>query len=96
MREYNAPMSGAQIASELGISKQAVSHTIRKSMNAMYRHILKKGMADSPFEAILVLMMVLGVENNNMTDIKQFLKLFDKRIIERVKMEAIKTYHIEE
>jgi hypothetical protein len=71
-----------------------VSYTIRKAMGKMYHHMLEDGTADSPFTAILSLMTVLGVNNSDITDIQQFLKMFDKKIIKDVTEEALDTYNI--
>lgn len=94
MTEYNRPLNGAEIARKLDISRQAVSYTIRKSMGKLYRHILDDGIADSPFNAILSLMVILGVNNSDITDIQAFLKMFDKDIIKEVTDEAKKVYNI--
>jgi len=92
--EHTTPLSGAEISREMDISRQAVSYTIRKAMDKMYRHILDVDIADTPFSAILALMVVLGVNNSDNTDIQQFLKMFDKDIINEVTEEALKTYNI--
>lgn len=94
MTEYTTPMSGAQIAREMNITRQAVSYTIRKSMGKLYHHVLDNKLADGPFNTILYLMITLGVTNSDINDIQQFLKLFDKKIIAEVKEEASKMYNI--
>jgi hypothetical protein len=92
--EFNQPLNGAQIARELDISRQAVSYTIRKSMGKMYHFVLDDGIADSPFTAILALMVCLGVNNSDISDVRVFLKMFDKDIIKEVTEEAELTYNI--
>lgn len=92
--EYNTPMNGAEIARELGISRQAVSYSLRKSMNKMYHYVMSNDMANTPFDAILVLMSVLGVSNSCVSDIEKFLKLFDKSIVNQVKADASSRYNI--
>jgi len=92
--EYEKPLNGAEIARKIGISRQAVSYTIRKSMSKMYDHIIDEGIAESPFQAVTALMVVLGVSTSDNSDIQQFLKMFDKRIIDAVTAEALEKYNI--
>lgn len=94
--KYDPPLNGAEIARELDISRQAVSYSIRKSMRKMYQYILDKEIADTPFTAVLALMVVLGVNNSDNGDIQQFLRLFDKDIVDAVVEEARMTYNIRE
>lgn len=96
MTEYDRPMNGAEISRELGISRQAVSYTLRRAMGKLYNHMLTDGTADTPFNAILALMGILGVNNSDINDIQQFLKMFDKKIIEEVTEEARKSFNIRE
>ncbi|MCK5020738.1 MAG: hypothetical protein KAS32_27200 [Candidatus Peribacteraceae bacterium] len=95
MMEYNVPMNGADIARELGISRQAVSCRVRGSMKKMYRFVLDEKIADTPFQAIIALMGILGVTNSDVGDVQQFLKMFDKDIIADVTKEALSTYNIQ-
>ena len=88
------PMSGAEIADKLGISRQAVSYSLRKSMKKMYHRVLQDGIAETPFQAILSLMEALKVDSNSVDDVKVFLKLFDKDIIDSVTEEATRTYKV--
>ena len=87
-------MSGAEIADKLGISRQAVSYSLRKSMKKMYHRVLQDGIAETPFQAILSLMEALNVDSNSVDDVKVFLKLFDKDIIDSVTEEATRTYKV--
>ena len=95
-KQYNTPMSGADIAKELKITRQAVSYTIHKSMKKMYNHVLSSGMADTPFQAVLCLMVSLGVNNSDIKDVRQFIKMFDKDVIAEVEAEAKEVYNIRE
>ena len=91
---YNTPMNGSQIAEQLGISRQSVSYSIRRSMKKLYKKVISMGLADRPFDAVLVLMDVLNVGNKDESDIKNFLKLFDKKTIDSVMEDARKSYNI--
>jgi predicted DNA binding protein len=89
------PMNGTQIAKKLGITRQAVSCSIRKSMRKMYHRVLNDGIADTPFQAVVVLMGMLNVSSNSITDIKVFLKMFDKDIIDSVTKDASREYNVD-
>ena len=90
------PLNGSQIGVELGISRQAVSYSIRKSMMKMYKEIIKKGWADpnSPFDVVLVLMEVLGVDGGNTDDVADFVKLLDKKTQKAVREDAVSKYNV--
>lgn len=91
---YETPLNGAEIAREMDISRQAVSYAIRKSMRKMYQYVLDEKIAETPFSAVLAMMIMLGVNNSDNSDIQQFLKMFDKDIVNKVKEEAESTYNI--
>jgi predicted transcriptional regulator len=92
MRQLN----GSEIAKELGISRQAVSYSIRKSMGKMYGYILSSKIADTPFQAILSLMIMLGMNHSDVKEVEKFVNMFDKKIIDDVKKEAMALYNIKE
>ncbi len=91
--EMHKPMNGSEIARELGMTRQAVSYSIRKSMKKMYRRVINLGLAEKPFQVILVLMESLNI-NHNVEDIKEFVKLFDEDTIKLVMDDARKTYNV--
>jgi transcriptional regulator with XRE-family HTH domain len=88
----NKPLNGAEIARELGITRQAVSYSIRKSMSKMYKYILLNNLANTPFDAILSLMTILDINNGNVDDIRGFINLFDKSIRKEIEKDAILIY----
>ena len=88
-------MNGSEIAKTMGISRQAVSYSLRKSMRKMYHHVLNGDLAESPFQAVITLMGMLGVDSNSVDDVKTFLKLFDQDIIDSVTQDAAMTYKID-
>jgi hypothetical protein len=90
--DYNHPMNGAEIAREIGITRQAVSYTLRKSMIKMYHTVIDKGWAESPFEAVIVLMSILNVNKGDMKDIQEFISLFSLDIQNDVKNDALEKY----
>ena len=88
------PMNGSQIAKELGISRQAVSFALRKAILKMYNEVLKQGYADSPFDAVYTLMVMLGLNKGDIEDISEFISLFPKNIQNSFKIDASKIYNI--
>jgi len=88
----NTPMNGAEIAREIGITRQAVSYALRRSMAKMYKFVLDQGWAESPFEAIIILMKILNVNNGSTKDVNDFLSLFNLDIQEEVKKDALNRY----
>lgn len=90
----DGPMNGSEIAKRLGISRQAVSYSIRKSMGKLYDKVWDMKLASSPFDAVVVLMSVLNVDYGSVEDVVEFTKLFDEKIISKVKADALSRYHI--
>ena len=86
----NTPLNGSQIAGNLGISRQAVSYSLRKSMGKLYKEVIRKGWVEdnSPFEVILSLMTILGVHNGSVDDVTDFIKLFSSDIQKSVRIDA--------
>jgi hypothetical protein len=93
--EMRNPMNGSEIAKSLGMSRQAVSYSIRKSMKKMYKRVINLGMADSPFDATLVLMGVLNINSNSISDTKEFLNLFDDDTQKLIVDDAKNKYNIQ-
>jgi len=91
--EKQKPMNGSEIARELGMTRQAISYSIRKSMKKLYKRVINLGLAEKPFQVILVLMESLNI-NSNVEDLKEFIKLFDDDIIKLVMDDARKTYNV--
>jgi predicted transcriptional regulator len=87
-------LNGSEIARKLGMTRQAVSYSIRKSMKKLYKRVVNLGLAEKPFDVILVLMEILNVSSNSLSDLKEFLKLFDDDIMKLVINDAKNTYNI--
>jgi len=64
-------MTGAEIAKELGISRQAVSNTLKRAMKKVYIEA-KKLEKWSPFEAAVALSQMFGQD----ADLNKFFRLF--------------------
>ena len=74
------PMSGEEIAQELGITRQAVSNLLKRAMRKCYRNILHTYPDLSPVAASILLMkwleMVGDVEFKDFNEVKKFNRLF--------------------
>lgn len=88
------PKNGSEIAKELGMTRQAVSVSIRKSMKKMYKRVLTLGLANTPFQAALVLMEALNINSNSPADLKEFMRLFDKDTMRSITEDAKRIYNI--
>jgi len=80
-------LSGAEIARELGISRQAVSNTLKRAMKKAYQEARK--LEDwSPFEAAVALAQMFGQTN----DLGKFFKLFPPDIRKEIENDAKEKY----
>jgi DNA-binding transcriptional regulator LsrR (DeoR family) len=82
-------MTGAEIGKELGITRQAVSNTLKRAMKKVFIE-MKKETGGSDFEVAVSLMIGLGVEDS---DAKNFFKLFPPDIRKKIEDSANETLH---
>jgi predicted transcriptional regulator len=82
-------MTGAEIGKELGITRQAVSNTLKRAMKKFFLE-LKKEIGGSDFEVAVSMMIGLGVED---TDANNFFKLFPPDIRKKIEDSANETLH---
>lgn len=78
-------MTGSEVARELNVSRQTVSDATKRGLGKMFKSVMARGIADDPFEAMIVLMEVCNVSTGTMKDVTQFVSLFPKDIQDRVK-----------
>lgn len=91
MQEYNTrAMSGSEVARELGISRQAVSQTLRRTMGKLYKLVLERGYEDTPTGAVMFLQNMLNVSEED--DVRDFYDLFPPRIQKQIHEDAIKQF----
>lgn len=83
--DFIQPKSGSEVARDLNITRQTVSATTKRALGKMYSTVLKKGLADNPFDAMLVLMAMCNISNGVTEDVAYFLNLFPKEIQKEVK-----------
>lgn len=77
-------MSGADIAKELGISRQAVSNTLKRAMKKVYAEA-RKLEKWSPFEAAVALAVMFGQQDN---ELNKFFKLFPPDVRKEIEADA--------
>lgn len=82
--EISEQMSGAAIAKELGISRQAVSNTLKRAMKKAYIEARKIDKS-SPFEAAVILSQIF---DEGEEDLKKFFKLFPPDIRKEIEADA--------
>ena len=88
--DIDRPMSGTEIAKKLGITRQAVSNTLKRSMAKAYQ-AMKKEDKTEPFETAVNMMIGLGINlNADKMEIKKFFKLFPPDIRKAIEMDAKK------
>ena len=86
------PMTGSEIADELGISRQAVSQSLKKSMKKIYRQVKKLRLAEEPFEIVLIMMEVFNVNKASKQDVEEFYCLFPKDLQNDIRKNAKEIY----
>ena len=79
--------TGAEIAKELGISRQAVSNTLKRAMKKMFIQMVKENPDQSEFDIAVSLQIGLGVDD---VDVKKFFKLFPPDIRKKIEASAKK------
>ena len=76
--------TGADIARELGITRQAVSSTLKRAMKKAYMEA-RKIENWSPFEAAVAMSIMFGQQNEN---VNKFFKLFPPDIRKEIEADA--------
>lgn len=84
------PMNGQEIADKLGITRSAVSQTLKRALTKVYE-ITKKDLADDPFDAAVTMATMFNPEVSvDSTDLKDFFKLFPPKIRKEIEESALK------
>ena len=78
-------MTGAEIAKELGITRQAVSNTLKRAMKKMFLAMKKENPDMSDFDVAVSLQVGLGVDD---VDVKKFFKLFPPDVRKKIEASA--------
>lgn len=83
--------SQAEISRELNCTRANVGQSLRRSIQKIYKNILKENLANSPFEAFEFLTGFLNLYGEE--DINEFFKTMPKNMQEEIKNDA-KTRHM--
>ena len=79
--------TGAEIAKELGISRQAVSQTLKRAMAKVYVETKKVEKGWGPFEVAAAMSIMFNVDEVEMS---KFFKLFPPKIRKEIEDDAVK------
>jgi predicted transcriptional regulator len=80
---FMGPMTGAEIARNMGITRQAVSMTLKIAMEKVYYNVQDLGLAENPVDAVLYMREWFNITNTE--EIRDFFQLFPKPIQEEIR-----------
>ena len=83
-------MSQAEISRELNCTRANVGQCLKRSINKMYKNIMKEKLAESPFEAFEYLTGFLDLTAED--DINEFFRTMPKELQEEIKNDAKTRY----
>lgn len=83
----NKPMSGAEIAKELGVTRQAVSNTLKRTLDKLHKAVKKDHPEFDNFDAAVSIMEFLDVEES---ETAKFFKLFPPKTRSKIEEDAKK------
>jgi len=87
----NIPKTGAEIAKELGITRQAVSNTLKRAMGKAFEVMKKENKDMDAFE--VAAMMAMGWDAaNTVAEMKKFFTLFPPAVRKEIETAAAKRY----
>lgn len=89
MGGFQRPMTGAQIARELGITRQAVSNNLKRAMSKVYAEVRKTEKSWGPFEVAVAMSQMFGVEQDSPEELKKFFKLFPPKLRKEIETDAV-------
>lgn len=78
-------MTGAEIGRELGITRQAVSNTLKRALGKIYNELLKQHKDWTPLDAAVSIALYL---DRGEEDMKKFFKLFPPKIRKEIEADA--------
>ena len=85
-------MTGSEIARHLGITRQAVSQSLKSAMRKIYFTVMSDPETDSPFDAAMSIMSILGQETCGKQDLEEFFQLFPTDIQREIRIDASRLY----
>jgi predicted transcriptional regulator len=91
MTEFVVPMNGTEIANELGVTRQAISNILRRTMKKFYLQTRKLDKDWGPFETSCAMLRMLNVDND-IAEVKKFYLLFPKDIRDKIEADALENH----
>ena len=88
--QTDRPMTGAEIARAEGITRQAVSNTLKRALDKAFIEAKKMDKTWSNFDAAVVLSQIFGVEQDSEEELKKFFKLFKPATRKMIEQDAAK------
>lgn len=88
-------MNGNEVAEHLGVSRQFVSMCTRNGIYKIYKEVLRQGISNTPAEAVCAMMVGLGIHKATEIEVYEFINLFPKDIITKVKKELKEKKYVE-
>lgn len=85
-------LTGAEIAKELGITRQAVSNTLKRAMKKMFDEFQKMDKNWDAFEVAVAMSQGFGDLTNNEVEMKKFFKLFPPDLRRKIEKDAEKKF----
>ena len=87
MNGYNNPMTGAEIAKELDITRQAVSNTLKRTLNKLISAVRKDNPEWDYFDSATSIMTFLNVDDE---EVFKFFRLFPPKTRQKIESDARK------
>ena len=81
-------MSGAEIAKELGITRQGVSNTLKRAMKKMFQEFKKVDKTWGDFETAVAMAQGFNDIVDDEVELKKFFKLFPPDIRKKIEADA--------
>ncbi len=82
------PMTGAAIAKDLGITRQAVSNNLKRAMTKVYNEVRRNEKSWGPFDTAVAMSQMFGVDQDSAEELKKFFKLFPPKIRKQIEQDA--------
>jgi predicted DNA-binding protein YlxM (UPF0122 family) len=89
MKQFDSNEDGAKIAREMGITRQAVSNTLKRAMKKVYNETRRINPELTPFSAAAMMLKMFEVDEAN--EVNKFFHLFPPYIREEIKQDIIES-----
>ena len=89
MKIYKDYEDGAEIARDMGISRQAVSNTLKRAMKKVYISTQELNPGIRPFETAVMMMKMFEVIDSN--EVNKFFHLFPPNIRDEIRNDVIES-----